>query len=315
MSRYLVTGGAGFIGSHIVEALAQQGEDVRVLDNFCSGSRANLAPWLSRIELVEGDIRDEAMVRRMMQGVNYVLHQAALRSVPKSLSDPAGYHDVNVTGTLTLLRAAAEAKVKRFVVASSSSVYGDTQRLPEREEDTPAPISPYAATKLADELYLQLFTRAYDLPTVALRYFNVYGPRQSLESEYAVVVPKFIICLLQGQPTPFHGDGLQSRDFTFVTDVVQANLRACTAKHASGEAFNVAGGESHSIQELAGTLNRILGTNIPPKIGPVRPGDVLHTRADISKAERLLGWKPAVSFEDGLRRTVDAYRQATAGVR
>ncbi len=306
--KYLVTGGAGFIGSHIVAALVQRGEQVRVLDNFDSGQRQNLAPVLSKIELMEGDIRDMPTVQRALQGVDYVLHQAALRSVPKSLGDPIGYHAVNVTGTLHLLQAARAVKVQRVVVASSSSVYGETDQLPEREDQTPAPISPYAATKLADELYCQLYTRAYGVPTVCLRYFNVFGPRQSLESEYAVVVPKFITNLLKGEAPPIHGDGAQSRDFTFVEDVVAANLQACVAEHAAGEAFNIAGGQSHSVLELAETLNRILGTTIPPKLGPVRPGDVKHTLADISKAARLLGWRPAVSFEEGLRRTAAWYR-------
>ena len=308
-SRYLVTGGAGFIGSHLVDALVQRNDQVRVLDNFCSGTRENLAPWLSRIELIEGDIRDEAAVARAMAGVDYVLHQAALRSVPKSLKDPAGYHDVNVGGTLTVLRAAQQARVRRVVQASSSSIYGETDRLPEREEDAPAPISPYAATKLAAEIYGQLFTRAYGVPTVSLRYFNVFGPRQSLENEYAVVIPRFITSLLHGQPPPIHGDGRQSRDFTFVDDVVAANVQACTAERAPGEVFNIAGGQQHTVLALAETLNTILGTTIPPQFGPLRPGDVKHTLADIAKAQRLLGWRPSVTFEEGLRRTAAWYRQ------
>lgn len=309
MARYLVTGGAGFIGSHVVEALVQRGDHVRVLDNFCSGTRANLASWLNRIELLEGDVREAALVGRAVAGVDYVLHQAALRSVPKSLIDPVGYHEVNVAGTLHVLMAAREAKVKRVVVASSSSVYGDTEQLPQREDQCADPISPYAATKLADELYGRLFTKAFGVPTVCLRYFNVFGPRQSLESEYAVVVPKFITCLLQGEQPPVHGDGRQSRDFTFVANVVDANLKACTAAQAPGEAFNIAGGKAHTILDLVEMLNRLIGTKIPPTLGPPRPGDVKHTRADIGKARRLLGWEPAVSFEEGLRRTVEHYRQ------
>ena len=308
-SRYLITGGAGFIGSHLVDALVQRHDQVRVLDNFCSGTRENLAPWLSRIELIEGDIRDEAAVARAMAGVDYVLHQAALRSVPKSLKDPAGYHDVNVGGTLTVLRAAQQARVRRVVQASSSSIYGETDRLPEAEDHPVQPISPYAATKLAAEIYGQLFTRAYGVPTVSLRYFKVFGPRQSLENEYAVVIPRFIVSLLQGEAPPIHGDGRQSRDFTFVGDVVAANLQACVAGQAPGEVFNIAGGQQHTIRALAETLNTILGTTIPPQCGPERPGDVKHTLADITKAQRLLDWRPSVTFAEGLRRTAAWYRQ------
>ena len=310
MSQYLVTGGAGFIGSHIVEALVGRGERVRVLDNFCSGTRANLAPWASKIELIEGDVRDEALLPRALAGVDYVLHQAALRSVPKSFSDPFSYHDVNVTGTVRLLLLAAQAKVKRVVIASSSSVYGDAERLPQRETDTPDPISPYAASKLADELYARLFTKALGVEAVCLRYFNVFGPRQSLESEYAVVVPKFITCVLHGTPPPIHGDGQQSRDFTFVANVVDANLKACTAAQAAGEAFNIASGKAYSVLELAQTINRLLGKQVQPTLGPKRPGDVLHTLADVSKGKRLLGWEPSVLFEEGLRRTIEYYRVA-----
>jgi len=310
VSIYLVTGGAGFIGSHLVEALVTRGETVRVLDNFVSGKRENLAPWRDRITLIEGDIRDRAKVTETVRGVDYVLHQAALRSVPKSMAHPEEYHEVNVSGLLTVLQAARAAKVKRFVLASSSSVYGEATRFPQSEEQPARPISVYGATKLAGEHYCHVFATGLGLETVALRYFNVFGPRQSLENEYAVVVPKFITALLRGEPTPIYGDGTQSRDFTFIENVIRANLLACTAPSVSGRVFNVGCGASHTVLDLASRLNRLLGKEIPPVFQPPRPGDVPKTQADISSAQAHLGYRVQVSFDAGLQRTAAWFQTA-----
>jgi len=242
----LVTGGAGFIGSHLTEALVRRGARVRVLDNLSEGALKNLAGVRERIEFIRGDIREERVMRRALKGVKAVYHQAALRSVPKSVDNPAVYHDVNVTATFQLLRLAREARVRRVVYASSSSVYGERTPLPQKETMLTAPQSPYAASKMAMEVYCRMFSRLYGLETVGLRYFNVFGPRQSLENQYAVVVPKFITSLLAGKPPPIHGDGRQTRDFTYVENVVQANLRAARAAGVSGEVFNVASGKTHS---------------------------------------------------------------------
>lgn len=304
MSRYLVTGGAGFIGSHITEALIKKREEVIVFDNFCTGKKENLSAIIKKIKLIKGDLRDFNLVKKKTRGVDYVLHQAALRSVPKSVKDPVSFNEVNVTGTLNLLIAAHQAKVKRFVFASSSSVYGEVKIFPEKENFTPKPISPYAATKLFGEHYCYLFSRLYDLETVSLRYFNVFGPRQSLESQYAVVVPKFITCLLNNKPTPINGNGDQSRDFTYIDNVVEANLLAAKAKNISGEVFNIACGWDYTVLDLAKIINKIMGKNIKPVFLPPRPGDVLRTLADISKAKKLLKFKIKVNFEEGLERTV-----------
>ncbi len=308
MARYLVTGGAGFIGSNIVRTLAARNESVRVLDNFCEGKRENLADLLSRVEVIEGDIRDTAAVEKAVQGVDYVLHQAALRSVPKSFLNPVETTEVNVTGTLQVLLASAKQKVKRLVFASSSSVYGNTDRMPQQEEDPLAPISPYAVSKLAGEFYCRLFSREYGLETVALRYFNVFGPHQDPASEYAAVIPKFILKILKDDVPLIDGDGLQSRDFSYIDNVVEANLRAATRPNVSGEVLNVACGESHSVLELFETINQILKKNPRPRFGPARRGDVRRTLADMSKADRFLGTDGRVNFEEGLRRTVKWFR-------
>lgn len=309
MAKFLVTGGAGFIGSHIVEALARRGDQVTVLDDFSSGRRENLAACLDRITLIEGDVRDMATVTRAVRGVHFILHQAALRSVPKSLNYPADYHAVNVTGTLNLLLAARDAKVRRVVFASSSSIYGENQQLPQREDQAVIPVSPYAVTKLMGEQYCQLFARAYGLDTVSLRYFNVFGPRQSLENEYAVVVPRFITSLLRNESPPVHGDGLQSRDFTYIDNVVAANLLACEANNVSGCVFNVACGQRYSVLDLLHEIQRLVQRPIPPIHTPPRPGDVRHTCADITAAQRLLGYRPAIDFTEGLRRTAEWFAQ------
>ena len=311
MAFYLVTGGAGFIGSSIVRELVRRNESVRVVDNFCEGKKENLAGLLDKIEFIEGDIRDEAVMRRATQGVDYVLHQAALRSVPKSFENPVETTDVNVTGTLKVLLASVEQKVKRVVFASSSSVYGDTDHFPESEDLPSNPVSPYATSKLAGEYYCKLFTNGYGLETVSLRYFNVFGPRQDPASEYAAVIPKFILKVLHDESPLIDGDGLQSRDFTYIDNVVEANLRAAVATGVSGEVFNIACGEGHSVLEILETVNRVLNKKIPPTFGPPRRGDVRRTLADISKSNRLLHCNAGVHFEEGLGRTVEWFRSLT----
>lgn len=312
MATYLVTGGAGFIGSHLVEGLVRRGENVRVLDNFVTGKRENLEGLLDKIELIEGDIRDPDLVRGSMNGVDFVLHEAALHSVAKSVDEPEAYNDVNVRGTLNLLMAARDAGVRRLVFASSSSIYGETESLPEKEDQFPRLISPYAATKFAGEGYCRVFSEAYGFETASLRYFNVFGPRQDPGSEYAVVVPKFVICMLKDEPPPVHGDGAQSRDFTYIDNVVAATLAAATAKDVSGEVFNVACGKGYTVLDIVSHLNRLLGKSIEPRFTPPRKGDVRHTLADISKAKELLGFETKVGFEEGLKRTIEWFRKEMA---
>ena len=301
--KVLVTGGAGFIGSHLAEALVKRGDRVRIVDNLSAGALKNLKSIANRVEFIRGDIRSEAVLRRAVKGVGVVFHQAALRSVPKSVDNPDAYHEVNVTATFHLLRLSKEAGVRRVVYASSSSVYGDHTPLPQSEQILPRPQSPYAASKLAMEVYCAMFTRLYGLETVGLRYFNVFGPRQSLENKYAVAVPKFITAMLAGQQPPIHGDGRQTRDFTYVANVVHANLRAALARKGAGEVFNIASGTRHSVRELAELIRRILGSSLQPKFGPKRKGDVMHTWADIRKAKRLLGFTVQVPFDEGVRLT------------
>jgi nucleoside-diphosphate-sugar epimerase len=313
LAGYLVTGGGGFIGSNLVEALLRGGEDVRVLDDFSTGRRANLeeAPaWAGegggRFELLEGDIRAPDTTRRAVAGVQYVLHQAAIPSVQRSVKDPVASNAVNVTGTLQLLVAARDAGVKRFVFASSSSLYGESETLPKVETMPSAPISPYGLQKLAAETYCGLFHRLYGLPTVALRYFNVFGPRQDPGSEYSAVIPRFVTALRDGgRPTVF-GDGEQTRDFTFVANVVQANRRACQAPpEALGLAYNIACEERISLNGLLGILGELLGRSPDPVYAPARPGDIRHSLADIGRARRLLGYAPETDLREGLRRTVE----------
>ncbi|MBU0477479.1 SDR family oxidoreductase [bacterium] len=305
--KFLVTGGAGFIGSHIVDALLKNGDEVVVLDDFSSGRIENIEGVLDKIELVEGDIRYKKIVSKSMQGVDYVIHQAALRSVPKSLGNPELYNDVNINGTLNILNVARDAKVKRVVVASSSSVYGETDKLPEKEELYPLLVSPYALTKLAGEYYCRIFSEIYGLETVNLRYFNVFGPRQSLENEYAVVIPKFIACILKDENPPIHGDGTQTRDFTYVENVVQANIKAATTPGIKCEVFNVACGEAYSVLDIVEYVNRILKKDIKPRFTPKRAGDVKDTLADISKIKKMLNFNPTVDFEEGLCSTIEYF--------
>ena len=305
MARYLVTGGAGFIGSHVVDRLVADTHQVRVLDDLSTGRLENLADVKDRIEFVKADIRDRNAVNQACQGIEYVIHEAAWRSVPKSMADPVGYVDVNVLGTAILLDAAAKAKVKRLVCVSSSSVYGETSQAPMREDHPTRPVSPYATSKLIDEVLCGLYARAFGLETACVRYFNVFGPRQSLENDYAVVVPKFIFCLLRRESPPVYGDGKQSRDFTYIENVAEATIIASQTSGVSGEVLNIALGEEHTVLDLLRELNAIMGLSIPPAFKPPRPGDVLRTFADSSKAERLLKWKGRVKFAEGLRRTVE----------
>lgn len=306
--KFLVTGGAGFIGSHIVERLLKEGNFVRVLDNFSSGKRENLGFTKGighNFELLEGDIRDKSTCNKASEGIDAVLHQAALRSVPKSMKDPESYNDVNITGTLNMLQAALRNKVKRFVLASSSSVYGDTDKFPQREDAYPLLISPYALSKLAGEYYCRIFSEAYGLETVGLRYFNVFGPRQALDDEYAVVIPKFIHCILNDEQPPIFGTGKQSRDFTYIDNVVEANILSATAPNIKHEVFNVANGKDNTVLQLVDYLNKIIGKEIKPRFLPVRAGDVFRTLADISKSKAILGFSLKVSFQEGLKKTVD----------
>lgn len=303
-SSYLVTGGAGFIGSHIVEELVKREERVRVLDNFSTGKKENIAPFLEEIELIEGDIRDSEIVKKAVKEIDYVLHQAALPSVPRSIKDPVTTNEVNVLGTLNILMAAKEGGVKKIVYASSSSVYGDTPNLPKREDTVTSPLSPYALSKLAAEEYSKLFSSLYGLEAIILRYFNVFGPRQDPTSQYAAVIPKFIASMLKGERPTIYGDGEQSRDFTYVSNVVSANLLAITSKIKEG-VFNIACGKRITVNELVKSLSKIIDTDIEPLHTNPRPGDVRHSQADISKAKKALGYRIEVDFEKGLKRTVD----------
>jgi nucleoside-diphosphate-sugar epimerase len=309
MALYLVTGIAGFIGSNLAHALVARGEQVRGIDNFCHGRRENLEDIGKKIDLREADITDEA-IRSACAGVDYVLHQAALGSVPRSIADPVGSNHANVVGTLKVLQAAREAGVKRVVYASSSSVYGDTPTLPKREDMPGNPISPYAVSKYAGELYAQSFARVLGLETVSLRYFNVFGPRQHPTSQYAAVIPRFIRAMLQGEQPTIFGDGQQSRDFTYIDNVVSANLLACTApaKDVSGKVFNVAAGKKFSLLETYEALAELIGFTKPPLFGPPRSGDVRDSLADTARAQQAMGYKTLVDFKEGLNRTVAWYR-------
>jgi len=307
MAFYLVTGGAGFIGSHIVEELVKRKEKVRVLDNFSTGKRENIAPFLKEVELIEGDIRDSEIVKEAVKGVDYILHQAALPSVLRSVNDPITTNEVNVLGTLNILMTTKEMGVKRVVYASSSSVYGDTPQLPKKEDTETSPLSPYALSKLAGEEYSRLFTSLYGLEIISLRYFNVFGPRQDPTSQYAAVIPKFISLMLKGERPTIYGNGEQSRDFTYVSNVVGANLLATTSKVKKG-IFNIACGKKITVNELVKGLNGIMNMNIEPLYTNPRPGDVRHSQADISRAEEALGYKVEVDLEKGLEKTVQWFR-------
>lgn len=308
MKKFLVTGGAGFIGSHIVEALVEKKHFVRALDNFSSGKENNIKKVSDKIDLIRGDIRSKDACLKATKGIDFVLHQAALRSVPKSLRNPEEYNEVNINGTLNMLEASLRNKIKCFVFASSSSVYGDVDDFPEREDFLPRLISPYALSKLAGEHYCRIFSYNYGLPTVALRYFNVFGPRQSLDDEYAVVIPKFINCMLNDEAPPIYGTGKQSRDFTYVANVVKANILASQLRNPMGEVFNVASGKDYSILDLAGILNKIMKKGIKPIFLKPRQADVFKTLADLSRVKKI-GFKPGINFIKGLELTFAYFKE------
>jgi len=311
MSHFLVTGGAGFIGSHLVEELVRRGQTVRVVDSLVTGKRQNLA-HVPDGDFIEGDLADLDVARRAMEGIEVVLHQAAIPSVPRSVEDPIASHRANVDASLNVLVAARDAGVRRVVYAGSSSAYGDTPALPKIETMTPAPLSPYALQKLVAEQYCRMFTALYGLETVTIRYFNVFGPRQDPSSPYSGVISLFISALCDGRAPVIHGDGTQTRDFTYVANVVDGVLLACDAPHASGEVINVATGGRTSLNDLFRTLRDLVGAAVEPTYGAPRPGDVRDSQADIAKARRLLGYEAKTGFADGLERTVAWYR-ATQG--
>ena len=301
---YLVTGGAGFIGSGIVGALVARGERVRVIDDLSTGTEANLAPYRDRVDFIKGDIRDERACASAVKGVQFVLHQAALRSVPRSVDDPLSTDEVNVHGSLMVLQSARTAGVERLVYASSSSVYGDNPVLPKVESMTPMPKSPYAVSKLTAEYYCRVYAQTFGLSTVSLRYFNVYGPGQDPLSPYAAVIPLFMDALKQGKAAIVYGDGEQSRDFTYIDDCVQANLLACTTPDIDGEVFNIAFGAKTSINQIYDRLSILMGRNIPARHEPPRAGDVRHTLADLTRARERLGYRPTTDIASGLDKTV-----------
>lgn len=313
MRTFLVTGGAGFIGSHIAEALVARGDRVRVVDNLSTGRLENLEPVKRQVQFIEGDVSDAELMARSVEGVDCIFHQAALASVPRSVESPLDTHAACVTGTATVLDAARRAGVRRVVYAGSSSVYGDQPFSAKREIDLPAPVSPYGAAKLAGEYYCRAFTATYGLETVVIRYFNVFGPRQDPESPYAAVIPRFITAMLSGRRPVIYGDGLQSRDFTYVANVVEANLLAADAPDASGRVLNAAGGRSITLLELLAALEDLLGVKANPQHDPPRPGDIRESMADITLARQVLGYQPHVDLHEGLRRSIDYYRQIAAG--
>lgn len=308
--RYLVTGGAGFIGSHITTRLVEMGHDVRVLDNYATGRPENLEHIAGAFDLHVGDVRDLDALRRATAGVDYVIHLAALPSVPRSVKDPLATNEVNVSGTLNVLIAARDAGVRRLVMASSSSVYGANRELPKNERMLPLPMSPYAVSKLAAERYCLAFTESYGLETCALRYFNVFGPRQNPHSQYSAVVPVFVRCALSGLPLPVDGDGEQTRDFTYVENVVDGTLAACEAPGASGAVLNLACGESHSVNDLVRAVEAACGRPLTVEHRAERVADVKHSVADISEAERVLGYRPRIGFAEGIASVVRAFESA-----
>ncbi len=311
-SKFLVTGGAGFIGSNLCEALLDMGYSVRCLDNFSTGKRENIESFLDneKFELIEGDIRDFDTCMRACEGMDYVSHQAAWGSVPRSIEMPLLYEDINIGGTINMMEAARQQKVKRFVYASSSSVYGDEPNLPKREDRVGKVLSPYALTKKTDEEYGRLYTELYGLETIGFRYFNVFGRRQDPNGAYAAVIPRFIKALLNGEAPTINGDGKQSRDFTYIDNVIEANIKGMAApKEAAGQAYNIAYGGRVYLIDLYNKLCEILGVDTEPKYGPGRAGDIKHSNADISKARELLGYAPDYSFDDGIRLAIDWYKE------
>ncbi len=308
MQTFLVTGGAGFIGSHIATALVERGDKVRVLDNLSAGYLSNLEHIADRVEVIEGDVSDAETCARAVVGVDCVFHQAALASVPRSVAEPLATNAACVTGTVTLLDAARKADVRRVVYAGSSSAYGDRPTSSKRETDLPNPLSPYAAAKLAAENYCQAFTSTYGLETVTVRYFNVFGPRQDPTSEYSAVIPLFITAILEGRTPIVYGDGRQSRDFTYVENVVHGNLLAADAEGVAGRVMNVANGKQTDLLELLAAINRVLDTDVKPEHRDARAGDVRESLADITVARELLRYEPQIDFDEGLRRSIDYYK-------
>ena len=309
MIKFLVTGGAGFIGSNICRRLVSDGCFVRVIDNLLTGKKTNLAGIMDKIEFVEADMGDGKIARKVMKEIDVVLHQGALPSVPRSIDDPAATNRHCVDATLTLLLAARDAKVKRFVYAASSSAYGDTPTLPKIETMPVNPLSPYAAAKLTGEYYCSVFYKVFGLETISLRYFNVFGPYQDPTSQYAAAIPAFVTAILKNQPPTIFGDGEQSRDFTYIDNVVEANLLAAKAKHTAGEVVNIACGYAVTVNEIIGMINKNVGKNVRPIYAPPRPGDVKHSLADITLAKKLIGYKPTVSFGNGLKTAIEWYRE------
>ncbi|HSL21267.1 MAG TPA: SDR family oxidoreductase [Vicinamibacterales bacterium] len=314
MSCYLVTGGAGFIGSHLAEALVRRGDRVRVVDNLVTGKRANLAHLGGAVEFLEADLADLDVARRAVDGCEVVLHQAAIPSVPRSVQDPIASNRANVDATLNVLVAARDAGVRRVVYAGSSSAYGNTPTLPKREDMPTSPLSPYALQKLVGEQYMQLFTALYGLQTVTIRYFNVFGPRQDPSSPYSGVISLFVSALVEGRRPTIYGDGEHTRDFTYVANIVDGVLRACEASQASGEVINVATGGRISLNQLFAAIRDLTGAAVEPIYADPRPGDVKDSQADINKARTVLGYSPIVPFEEGLRRTLEWYQSARAAV-
>src|SRR5437867_916169 len=309
MAVYVVTGGGGFIGSHIVEELLRRNETVRVIENCSNGKCDNVQPFEAGPEIIEADIAEGKNLPGFLKGADYVIHQAAIPSVPKSILDPVKSHHANVNATLQLLNASREANVKRVVYASSSSLYGDSPTLPKHEGMLPNPLSPYGAQKLFGEIYCQVFWKAYGLETVSLRYFNVFGPRQDATSQYSGVLALFIPAILQGRRPTIYGDGLQSRDFTYVQNVVEANLLACTTPGIAGDSFNIACGDRITVNSMVQQINNIVGKDITPTYTEPRAGDIKHSLADITKAREKLGYQPRITFEEGLRHTIEWYRE------
>ena len=312
MANYLVTGGAGFIGSHLVVRLVELGHAVRVLDNFSTGRRANLEPVRGRIDLLEGDLRNPDDCRRACADIEIVFHQAAVPSVPVSVESPRETHDANVNGTFHLLMAARECRCRRVVYAASSSAYGNSEESPKHEGLRPVPLSPYAVQKLVGELYCRAFTECYGLETISLRYFNVFGPRQDPASQYAAAIPAFVTAILKGVAPTVYGDGEQTRDFTYIDNVVHGNVLAARAQRTAGEAVNVACGDQISVNRVIARVNGLLGADVRPVYAASRPGDVRHSTADIRLARELLGFEPQVDFDEGLRRAI-GYYQSIAG--